>query len=68
METFLQSSPDAVEVPLLKHSLDTNSLYIEDLTCAAFVASEVLRFVWDNEAPPLVQRAKAIESELVELG
>lgn len=34
---------------------------------AAFVASEALLVVWDDDALHLVQRAKAIESELMEL-
>jgi hypothetical protein len=34
---------------------------------AAFIASEALLVVWDDEALHLVQRAKAIESELMEL-
>ena len=73
IKTFLQWSPDAVDVPLL------NGLRIQILPTievlprarkhqfAAFVASEALLIVWDDEALHLVQRAKSIESELMEL-
>ena len=73
IKTFLQWSPDAVDVPL------TNGLRvqilptIEDLPrarklqFAAFIASEALLVVWDDEALHLVERAKSIESELMDL-
>ncbi|KOS21086.1 Glucans biosynthesis glucosyltransferase H [Escovopsis weberi] len=73
IKTFLQFSPDAVDVPL------TNGLRVQILPTiddlprarkyqfAAFVASEGLLVVWDDDAPHLIQRAKAIESELMEL-
>lgn len=73
IKTFLQWSPDAVDVPL------TNGLRVQILPTiediprarkhqfAAFVASEGLLVVWDDDALHLVQRAKLIESELMEL-
>ncbi|RAL65938.1 hypothetical protein DID88_005599 [Monilinia fructigena] len=56
IKTFLQCSPNAVDVPLL------NGLRIQILPTI-----EDLPLVWDDEALHLVQRAKAIESELMEL-
>jgi hypothetical protein len=73
IKTFLQWSPDAVDVPLLNGLRIQILPTIEDLPrarkhqFAAFVASEALLVVWDDEALHLVQRAKAIESELMEL-
>ena len=73
IKTFLQWSPDAVDVPL------TNGLRVQILPTiddlprarkhqfAAFIASEGLLVVWDDDALHLVQRAKAIESELMQL-
>ena len=73
IKTFLSWSPDAVDVPLM------NGLRIQILPTvadlprarkhqfAAFVASEALLVVWDDDAMHLVQRAKAIESERMEL-
>jgi hypothetical protein len=73
IKTFLQWSPDAVDVPL------TNGLRIQLLPTiddlfkarkhqfAAFIASEAILVVWDDEALHLVQRAKTIESELMKL-
>ncbi|KAG9248649.1 glycosyl transferase family group 2-domain-containing protein [Calycina marina] len=73
IRTFLQWSPDAVDVPLLNGLRIQILPTIEDLPrarkhqFAAFVASEALLVVWDDEALHLVQRAMAIESELMEL-
>jgi hypothetical protein len=73
IKTFLQWSPDAVDVPLLNGLRIQILPSIEDLPrarkhqFAAFVASEALLVVWDDDALHLVQRAKAIESELMEL-
>jgi hypothetical protein len=73
IKTFLQWSPDAVDVPLLNGLRIQILPTIEDLPrarkhqFAAFVASEALLIVWDDEALHLVQRAKSIESELMEL-
>ena len=71
IEPFLTWSPDAVDVPLL------NGLRIQILPTfqdlcharrhqyAAFVASEALLVVWDDEPTHLLQRAKTIEAELL---
>ncbi|KAH8811622.1 glycosyl transferase family group 2-domain-containing protein [Xylogone sp. PMI_703] len=73
IKTFLQWSPDAVDVPLLNGLRIQILPTIEDLPrarkhqFAAFVASEGLLVVWDDDALHLVPRAKAIESELMEL-
>jgi hypothetical protein len=73
IRTFLQWSPDAVDVPLMNGLRVQILPTIEDLArarkhqFAAFVASEGLLIVWDDDALHLVQRAKAIESELMEL-
>jgi hypothetical protein len=73
IKTFLQWSPDAVDVPLMNGLRVQILPTIEDLTrarkhqFAAFVASEGLLIVWDDDALHLVPRAKAIESELMEL-
>ncbi|RFU31186.1 hypothetical protein B7463_g5182, partial [Scytalidium lignicola] len=73
IKTFLQWSPDAVDVPLLNGLRIQILPTIEDIPrarkhqFAAFVASEGLLVVWDDDALHLVPRAKAIESELMEL-
>lgn len=73
IKTFLQWSPDAVDVPLM------NGLRVQILPTvdelpkarkhqfAAFIASEQLLVVWDDEAMNLIPHAKAIENELMEL-
>ncbi|KAK7209299.1 hypothetical protein V2G26_016477 [Clonostachys chloroleuca] len=73
IRTFLQFSPEAVDVPLMNGLRVQILPTIEDLVrarkhqFAAFVASEGLLVVWDDDALHLVPRAKAIESELMEL-
>ena len=73
IRTFLQWSPDAVDVPLMGGLRVQILPTIEDLPrarknqFAAFVASEGLLVVWDDDALHIIQRAKAIESELMEL-
>ena len=73
VKIFLAWSPDATDVPLM------NGLRVQILPdihhlskarkhqFAAFIASEALLVVWDDEASNLVERAKAIESELMQL-
>ena len=73
IKTFLGWSPDAVDVPLM------NGLRVQILPSvadlprarkhqfAAFLAEEQMLVVWDDDALHLIQRAKAIESELMEL-
>lgn len=73
IKTFLQWAPDAVDVPLANGLRVQILPTTEDLPrarknqFAAFVASEGLLVVWDDDAMHLVDRAKAIESELMEL-
>lgn len=73
IRTFLQWTPDAVDVPLMNGLRVQILPTIDDLPrarkyqFAAFVASEGLLVVWDDDALHLVARAKAIESELMEL-
>lgn len=73
IKTFLQWSPDAVDVPLMNGLRVQILPTIEDLPkarkhqFAAFIAAEQLLVVWDDEAMNLVPRAKAIEKELMEL-
>lgn len=73
IKTFLMWSPDAVDVPLMNGLRVQILPTIDDLPrarkhqFAAFIASEGILVVWDDEALHLVQRAKSIESELMEL-
>jgi hypothetical protein len=73
IKTFLSWSPEAVDVPLMNGLRIQILPSIEDLPrarkhqFAAFVASEALLIVWDDDALHLVERAKAIEDELMEL-
>ncbi|KAI9890680.1 MAG: hypothetical protein M1814_003749 [Vezdaea aestivalis] len=73
IKTFLAWSPDAIDVPL------PNGLRIQILPSiadlprarkhqyAAFVASEAILIVWDDEPLNLVTRAKHIEDQLMKL-
>lgn len=73
IKVFLGWSPDAVDVPLMNGLRVQILPTTEDLPrarkhqFAAFVASEALLVVWDDDALHLIERAKAIESELMEL-
>lgn len=73
INVFLGWSPDAVDVPLMNGLRVQMLPTIEDLPrarkhqFAAFVASEALLAVWDDDALHLIERAKAIDSELMEL-
>lgn len=73
IKTFLQWAPDAVDVPLMNGLRVQILPTIDDLPrarkhqFAAFVASEGLLVVWDDDALHLVPRAKQIEAELMEL-
>ncbi|KAK3073136.1 hypothetical protein LTS18_014499, partial [Coniosporium uncinatum] len=73
IKTFLQWSPDAVDVPLMNGLRVQILPTIEDLPkarkhqFAAFIAAEQLLVVWDDEALNIIPRAKAIENELMEL-
>jgi hypothetical protein len=73
IKTFLQWSPDATDVPLMNGLRVQILPNIEDLPkarkhqFAAFIMMEQLLVVWDDEAMNIIPRAKAIESELMEL-
>jgi hypothetical protein len=73
IRTFLQWSPEALDVPLMNGLRVQILPTIEDLPkarkhqFAAFIAADQLLVVWDDEALNLIPRAKAIESELMEL-
>jgi hypothetical protein len=73
IKTFLNWSPDAVDVPLMNGLRVQILPTIEDLPrarkhqFAAFIASEALLVVWDDEPMHLIERAKMIEAELMEL-
>ncbi|KAI1875914.1 uncharacterized protein JN550_001410 [Neoarthrinium moseri] len=73
IKTFLSWSPDAVDVPLMNGLRVQILPTVDDLPrarkhqFAAFIAAEALLVVWDDDALHLMQRAKAIESELMEL-
>ena|SRR2546423_6648963 len=73
VKTFLAWSPDATDVPLM------NGLRVQILPTiyelprarkhqfAAFLASDSLLIVWDDDPSHLIERAEAIESELMQL-
>ena len=73
IKVFLGLSPDAIDVPLM------NGLRVQILPTmkdlprarkhqfAAFVADDAILVVWDDDALHLIKRAKAIESELMDL-
>jgi len=73
IRTFLAWSPDAIDVPLMNGLRVQILPTIEDLPrarkhqFAAFIASEALLVVWDDDASNLVARAKAIEFALMQL-
>jgi hypothetical protein len=71
IEPFLNWSPDAIDIPLLNGLRVQILPDIEDLyharrhQYAAFIASNSLLVVWDDDPLHLLPRARAIESELV---
>lgn len=73
IKTFLDCSPDAVDVPLMNNLRVQVLPHVKDLVNAkknqnaAFIASEQLLIVWDDDALNLVPRAKAIEEELLRI-
>ncbi|KAF8250452.1 hypothetical protein K440DRAFT_597252 [Wilcoxina mikolae CBS 423.85] len=73
VKTFLQWSPDAVDVPLLNGLRIQILPTLADLTrarkyqFAAFIADTSLLIVWDDDALNIIARAKQIESELMQL-
>lgn len=73
IKTFLAWSPDAVDVPLMNGLRVQILPTIDDIPrarkhqFAAFIASEALLVVWDDDPSHLVERAKTIEAELMQL-
>jgi hypothetical protein len=73
IKTFLAWSPDAVDVPLMNGLRVQILPTMEDLPrarkhqFAAFIASEALLVVWDDDPSHLLERAKSIEAELMQL-
>ena len=73
IKTFLDWSPEAVDVPLMNGLRVQILLNIRDLAkarkhqFAALIAIEALLVVWDDEASNIMRRARAIESELMQL-
>lgn len=73
IKTFLAWSPDATDVPLMNGLRVQILPTISDLPrarkhqFAAFVASDALLIVWDDDPSHIMERAEAIESELMEL-
>jgi hypothetical protein len=71
IEPFLNWSADAVDVPLLNGLRIQIIPTFEDLyharkhQYAAFIASENLLLVWDDEPTHLLQRARSIQAELL---
>jgi hypothetical protein len=71
IEPFLNWNRDAVDVPLLNGLRIQIIPTFEDLYMArrhqyaAFIASEALLVVWDDEPTHLLTRAKTIEAELL---
>lgn len=73
IKTFLNRSPDAVDVPLMNGLRVQVLPSVADLSrarkyqFAAFIASEGLLVVWDDDAAHLLERAKSIEADLMQL-
>lgn len=73
IKTFLAWSPDAVDVPLMNGLRVQILPTIDDIPrarkhqFAAFIASEALLVVWDDDPSHLLERAKSIEGELMQL-
>lgn len=73
IKTFLQWSPDAVDVPLMNGLRIQIIPTISDLPrarkyqFAAFIAKDSLLVVWDDDPLNIITRAKFIENELMAL-
>lgn len=73
IKSFVQSSPDSQEVPLkdgLRIQILPNMHHLPQARkyhFAAFVASEELLIVWEDNVSNLIKRAKAIEAALTDL-
>jgi hypothetical protein len=73
IKTFLAWSPEATDVPLMKGLRVQILPTIYELPqarkhqFAAFLASDALLIVWDDDPSHLIERAETIESELMQL-
>jgi hypothetical protein len=73
IKTFLQSTPDAIDVPLMNGLRIQIVPTIADLSrarkyqFAAFIADSSLLVVWDDDALNIVPRAAQIEKELMQI-
>ena len=73
IRAYIESSPDAVEMPMLNGLAVQIVSTVEALArartnqCAAVIASEALLVVWDDDAVNLLSRAKTIEWEVMQL-
>ena len=73
INSFLAWSPDATDIPLMNGQRIQILPTIDDLPrarknqFAAFIASDGLLVVWDDDPTHVIERADAIESELREL-
>ncbi|EXJ65575.1 hypothetical protein A1O7_01916 [Cladophialophora yegresii CBS 114405] len=73
IKTFLAWAPEATDVPLMNGLRVQVLPTITDLPrarkyqFAAFIATESLLVVWDDDPSNVMKRAKSIESELMEL-
>jgi hypothetical protein len=73
IQTFLQWAPNATDVPLMNGLRVQILPTIDDLPkarknqFAAFIAAEALLVVWDDEPTHIIERARSIEDELMQL-
>lgn len=73
IKSYMQCAPEGSEVPL-KNGLHIQLVptmkalaWCNKAQCGAFVVSEGLLIIWEDDARKLIERAKKIESELMEL-
>lgn len=73
IKTFLAWAPEAIDVPLMNGLRIQILPNMEDLSkarkyqFAAFIASEYLLIVWDDDPSNVITRAMSIESQLMQL-
>ncbi|KAF2740977.1 hypothetical protein EJ04DRAFT_539688 [Polyplosphaeria fusca] len=73
IQVFLQWAPDATDVPLMNGLRVQILPTVDDLPkarknqFAAFLAAEALLIVWDDEPTHIIERARTIEDELMQL-
>lgn len=73
IKSFLAWAPDSVDVPLMNGLRVQILPTVDDIPrarkhqFAAFIASDALLVVWDDDPNHLLERAKSIEAELMQL-